>query len=60
LLKRFNLTERFQLEFRAEGYDTFNTTHFGLPYNYVTSPSVGALSSASDARDIQFGLKLSF
>jgi hypothetical protein len=60
LLKRFQLTERFKLEFRFELYNMWNYAHFGNPGTRVGSPSIGVISSAGEPRDIQFGLKLSF
>ncbi|PYU91629.1 MAG: hypothetical protein DMG25_14215 [Acidobacteria bacterium] len=60
LLKHFELTERFKLEFRFELYNMWNYAQFGNPGTRVGSPSEGVITSAGQPRDIQFGLKLSF
>ncbi|MGO8791321.1 MAG: hypothetical protein ACLQVL_28585 [Terriglobia bacterium] len=60
LMKNFQLGERFKIEFRAEAYDIFNTVHFRYPVSTVGDPNIGQLTGAGDARDIQFGLKVSF
>jgi hypothetical protein len=38
----------------------FNRADFGYPNAMVGNPYIGQLTSASDGRDMQFGLKLSF
>jgi hypothetical protein len=59
--KDFRLTERFNLQFRAEFFNIFNHTNFGLPSNNVQASSFGQITSTSTAsRQIQFALKLQF
>jgi hypothetical protein len=61
LFKNFLLTERFQLQFRGEALNAFNTPRFGTPNGSVTSPSFGVIASQANApRQIQLGLKLLF
>jgi hypothetical protein len=61
LLKDFQLTERFKLEFRSEFFNAFNHPYFGHPGAVIGSPTFGVLTTTAGApRDIQFGLKLSF
>lgn len=63
LLKRFKLVglpENWALEFRAEFFDCTNTPHFGGPVTNIQSSAAGKIQSASEGRDIQFGLKLMF
>lgn len=53
-----NLREGTMLEFRAEFFNIFNKTHFGLPLTDVSSANFGAISNTLlDPRQIQFGLK---
>ena len=67
--------EQRNLQFRAEFFNLFNTTHFRQPYsnggvlfNNAFTPSstiffdpfFGKILQARSAREIQFGLKLSF
>jgi Carboxypeptidase regulatory-like domain len=60
LMRNFRLGERFQLEFQAAAYNIFNQAHFGFPVATVGNPNIGQLTSATDGRDIQFGMTLSF
>lgn len=60
LMKNTALTERLNLQFRAEVFNLFNHPNFNLPDNFVGSPTFGRISSARDPRHIQFGLKLLF
>jgi len=60
LMKYFQLSERFKLQFRGEFYNAFNTPPLGLPGSFVGSPLNGVIGSAGSPRDIQFGLKLLF
>jgi hypothetical protein len=60
LLRNFTLSERFKLEFRAEAFNSFNTPAFGFPNSTVDTTGFGALTSAGEARDLQFALKLVF
>ena len=59
-MKRFKIRERFDLQFRAEFFNTFNFAQFMPPETRVGNPNIGKISSAREPRDIQFGLKLSF
>jgi hypothetical protein len=60
LLKDFQISERFKLEFRSEFFNAFNYAHFGNPGAVVGNPTIGIITNAGEPRDIQFGLKLSF
>lgn len=61
LFKVFALSERFNLQFRAEAFNAFNRVQFGSPNTTVTSGSFGFVTSqANSPRQMQFGLKLVF
>ena len=60
LMKNTALTERLNLQFRAEVFNLFNHPNFNLPDNFLGSPTFGRISSARDPRHIQFGLKFLF
>jgi hypothetical protein len=68
LYKRIKVTERFQLQFRAEAYNLFNHTQFNavdtqIQYNAAgvnTRTSTGNVTSARDPRIMQFAVRVEF
>ncbi|HEU0119116.1 MAG TPA: TonB-dependent receptor [Bryobacteraceae bacterium] len=62
IFKRFILTERLNLEFRAESFNMTNTPWFGAPNLTAGGAAFGTVapSQANDPRNIQFALRLSF
>jgi len=68
LQKTMSLSERVNLQFRAESYNLFNRAQFVQPQNLTSNPNVFGQSISSvrrpddttSARQIQFGMKLSF
>lgn len=60
LLKAFAISERCNLQFRAEFFNAFNNVNFGQPQNYLGSPGTGQITSANSPRVLQFALKLNF
>jgi len=55
------ITERVNLEFLAQFFNTFNHAQFFQPDGNITDgPDFGRVKRARDPRLIQFGLKLSF
>jgi len=59
LIKRTNIGETLNIEFRAEAFNLTNTPPLGAP-NVVLGPGFGSITSAGDPRVIQFGLKVNF
>jgi hypothetical protein len=71
LFKNFNITETVGLQFRVEGFNVFNHTNFvlanpGQPGTETThnqfpnNATFGQAGGTLNARNLQFGLKLSF
>jgi hypothetical protein len=71
LIREFNFTERFKLQFRAEGYGVTNTPQFGNPGATVSNAKFvngvitnyggyDMITSAAGQRQIRFALRLSF
>jgi len=60
LLKDTKVTERVDVQFRAEFFNLFNRANFNLPDNFLGSPTFGQILSAQSPRRVQFGLKLIF
>lgn len=59
--KNFRLTEKWNVQFRAEALNAFNTPRFSGPNTGVTSSTFGTITSQSNApRQVQFGLKVLF
>jgi hypothetical protein len=65
LSKRFRLTEQFELELLAEGFNLLNRPNIAVPNNtfgpgLTPLNSFGQPTAAFDPRQVQFGLRLSF
>jgi hypothetical protein len=66
LFKKLALSERINMQLRAECFNVQNRANFGTPNaivfaNGVTSPSAGLITSTvTTSRQIQFGMKLIF
>jgi hypothetical protein len=60
--KRFAITERHNLEFRAEFFNILNFVSWANPGQDITAPaSFGSITGQANApRNIQFGLKYRF
>ena len=61
LFRTFNLTERFNLQFRTDAANLFNAPHFNNPTGSRSSGNFLVITSAkNDERQFRFGLRLAF
>jgi hypothetical protein len=63
IFKNFQLTERFNLQARAESFNLTNTPSFAPPASTLGAPGFGTISSTrvgSTPRELQFALRLAF
>ena len=60
IIKRTNITETTNVEFRTEIFNLTNTPPLNAPNAVAGSAGFGSITSAGDPRVIQFGLKLNF
>jgi hypothetical protein len=58
LFKNTKLTEKLELQFRAESFNLFNHPNWGVPVSTFGAPQFGQVLSASNPRYLQFALKL--
>jgi hypothetical protein len=55
--KSFQFAESASAQFRAETFNAFNHPDFGLPGTVLGAAGFDVMSSATDARVLQFGLR---
>jgi hypothetical protein len=60
LSKRWTWAESQFIQLRAEFFNLFNHPTFGFPAAGVLAGGYGRVTSASQGRQIQFGLKYAF
>ena len=60
IFRTFNLTERFHLEFRAEGSNTLNFANYNTPNATVATSNFGTITGAGTMRQLQLGLRLTY
>ena len=61
IFREFRVTERMQLQFRAEGTNAFNLVSLSNPGTNVTSTArYGRVTTARAMRQVQLGLRLAF
>jgi len=61
VFRRFPITERVQLEFRAEAFNATNSVVFAAPGNVINATGFGVVTStANTPRQVQVALKLAF
>jgi hypothetical protein len=58
--KRFPFPTSSRLEFRVEIYNLFNQTNFGTPPANISNPNVGIITTADEARYVQFAMRISW
>jgi hypothetical protein len=60
IYKKFGITERISLEFRAEFFNIMNHANFDVPASNISVPStVGRITNITNTpRDIQFGMRV--
>ena len=60
LFRQFPITERFNLQFRAEAFNFTNTPQWGNPQASRDSSAFGEITTVSGERIFRFGLRLGF
>jgi hypothetical protein len=60
LIKDTTITERTNVQFRAEFFNVFNDVNFPNPGNTIGTPNFGKITSANDPRILQLTLKFMF
>lgn len=60
LRRRFAITEKVRLQFQADIFNAFNRTNFRDMDVNLANAAFGTLTAAGPARNIQFGLKLTY
>jgi hypothetical protein len=63
LFKDTAITERWNMEFRAEAFNITNTPHFGLPNTNANATAFGQITNtllSPEPRQLQFAVKLMF
>lgn len=60
VIKNLRFAKTGKLQLRLEVFNIFNTTNFSAPNATFGNPNFGVISSAGEAREIQFGVKVGF
>ncbi len=60
LMRNQLVRERFNIQFRAEAFNIFNTPQWDPPDSSVNSPTFGRILGGGNDRVLQLGLRLSF
>ena len=60
VFRNFRINEKVYFEFRAEGYNVFNTVTYGDPTAEFTNVNFGRVLSAAAARSLRLGGKIVF
>jgi hypothetical protein len=60
LAKFTPISDRVNMEFRAESFNLLNRANFDLPNRQFGTPTFGQIFSANDPRELQFAIKFHF
>jgi len=60
VLKNFNFSENTRIQLRAEAFNLFNNVSFGPPGNFLGTLTFGRVTTALSARELQFGVKVTW
>ena len=60
LQKTVNITQGTRLQFRIDMFNALNFVNFNIPNRNFGTPQFGTVTSARDARTMQFGAKFIF
>ena len=60
VMRNFRVAERWTVQFRSEFYNAWNHPNFGNPNTTIGNRAYGTISSARDARVVEFALRLFF
>ncbi len=60
IFRRFQVTERVDVQFRMESFNITNTPKFDNPRNNVSSSGFGEILSAYGEREVRLGLRIGF
>jgi len=60
LFRTFQVRSGLRLQFRAEAFNAFNFVNLGNPRNNIGTSDPGRITTAGDARVMQFGLRMTF
>jgi len=60
IFRNFNITERWKIQLRGEGFSVINTPKWNDPSTDINSANFGFITGAGGARSIQLGAKLIF
>jgi hypothetical protein len=58
--KNFRFSEQKYLQFRWEMFNAMNEVNLGTPVTMIGVTTAGQITSAGEARQMQFGLKFVF
>ena len=60
LFRQFRITEKVNMQFRAESFNFTNTPQWGNPNGNADSSNFGEINSVSGERIFRFGLRIGF